>query len=126
MRPVRTSGIGSSFLRSLDRTTKRLPPRRSSIPTPLTSDQGIRRTGPGQPYSEVIRRYAPNSAGADDEFMYFYYALFQTFLEGFRRAGSALTAPAPSRSASSPAAAGGGGPPSRGDGEQASDLTASA
>ena len=37
-------------------------------------------TPPGQHYSEVMRRYAPNSAGSDDEFMYFYYALFQTFL----------------------------------------------
>ena len=38
-------------------------------------------TPPGQHYSEVMRRYAPNSAGSDDEFMYFYYALFQTFLD---------------------------------------------
>jgi len=44
-------------------------------------------TPPGQHYSEVMRRYAPNSAGSDDEFMYFYYALFQTFLGPGNRSG---------------------------------------
>jgi len=48
-------------------------------------------TPPGRHFSEVMRRYAPNSGAADDDVMLLVYGILQTFLEGLRRAGPDLT-----------------------------------
>jgi branched-chain amino acid transport system substrate-binding protein len=48
-------------------------------------------TPAGRHFSEVLRRYAPNSGGDNDDVMLLYYGLFQTLLEGLRRAGPDLT-----------------------------------
>jgi hypothetical protein len=44
-------------------------------------------TPAGRHFSEVMRKYAPNSGAADDDVMLLYYGMLQTFLEGLRRAG---------------------------------------
>jgi branched-chain amino acid transport system substrate-binding protein len=48
-------------------------------------------TPAGRHFSEVIRRYAPNSGAAEDDVMLLVYGVLQTFLEGLRRAGPDLT-----------------------------------
>jgi branched-chain amino acid transport system substrate-binding protein len=48
-------------------------------------------TSAGRHFSEVMRRYAPDSGAADDDVMLLYYGMLRTFLEGLRRAGPDLT-----------------------------------
>ena len=48
-------------------------------------------TPAGKHFTEVIKKYAPNSGAAEDDVMLLVYGMLQTFIEGFRRAGPDLT-----------------------------------
>jgi branched-chain amino acid transport system substrate-binding protein len=48
-------------------------------------------TKAGKHFSEVMRKYAPDSGAADDDIMLLTYGILQTFIEGIRRAGPDLT-----------------------------------
>ena len=48
-------------------------------------------TPAGRHFSQVMKKYAPNSGADDDDVMLLIYGMLQTFIEGFRRAGPDLT-----------------------------------
>jgi branched-chain amino acid transport system substrate-binding protein len=48
-------------------------------------------TQAGRHFSDVMRKYAPNSGAAEDDVMLLVYGMLQTFIEGIRRAGPDLT-----------------------------------
>jgi ABC-type branched-subunit amino acid transport system substrate-binding protein len=48
-------------------------------------------TPAGRHFSDVMRKYAPNSGAADDDVMLLVYGMLQTMIEGIRRAGADLT-----------------------------------
>jgi ABC-type branched-subunit amino acid transport system substrate-binding protein len=48
-------------------------------------------TQAGRHFSDVMRKYAPNSGAAEDDVMLLVYGMFRTFIEGIRRAGPDLT-----------------------------------
>jgi ABC-type branched-subunit amino acid transport system substrate-binding protein len=48
-------------------------------------------TPAGRHFSEVMRRYAPNSGAEGDDAMLAYYGIIETVLEGLRRAGPDLS-----------------------------------
>jgi branched-chain amino acid transport system substrate-binding protein len=48
-------------------------------------------TPAGKHFTDVMKKYAPNSGAADDDIMLLVYGMLQTFIEGFRRAGPDLT-----------------------------------
>ena len=48
-------------------------------------------TQAGRHFSNVMRKYAPNSGAAEDDVMLLVYGMLQAFIEGIRRAGPDLT-----------------------------------
>lgn len=45
----------------------------------------------GRHYTEIIKKFSPNSGAEHDDVLLIFYALLKSFIEGLRRAGPDLT-----------------------------------